>query len=79
MTGLLAAFLMAGLGFPASAAPKHLDNVELQNAAAGMVPVDPVPVVPHPPIIGRPMPINPGGPILISCHIGSGCTTTHVA
>jgi hypothetical protein len=81
-------FLLFGLmlaAYPGAgrAAPRVLTDGQLEQAAAGAMPqqppvhclacgVRPPPVVPP----GGSPPVNPGGPILISCTIGVGCTTT---
>jgi hypothetical protein len=67
---------LAAWATPALADPVKLSDTQLDNVAAGLGAdwsgppgVRPRPIIP--PIV------NPGGPILISCTVGVGCTTRH--
>lgn len=81
---LLFGLVLAATSGAGQAAPRVLTDGQLEQAAAGAVPAQPAahclacgvrpqPVVPP---VGAPPIGNPGGPILISCTIGIGCTTT---
>lgn len=59
--------------------PQVMDDEQLGAVVAGLVvhPVGPTKAPPfwNPP---EPMPVNPGGPILISCMVNGGCTIRRV-
>ena len=67
----------------AIAAPHEMSDNQMDKVAAGSLPVGQPPGfghLPRPPgwPVGGPPVINPGGPILITCIVGSGCITRHV-
>jgi hypothetical protein len=79
---IAAALVFGSLAGIAVAAPHKLSDSQMDKVAAGALPVGQPPTFghfPHPgwPVGGPPV-INPGGPILISCIVGSGCTTRRV-
>jgi hypothetical protein len=60
-------------------AATRLSDRQLDKVTAGSIALPPTPSwwpFPYPPLPlpGSLPPINPGGPVLISCVIGSGCT-----
>jgi hypothetical protein len=69
----LAATLTSGM---AIAKPTTLTDRQMDKMAGGMWTPHPVgpPVFRPPPVVQPPI-VNPGGPILISCIVGQGCTT----
>jgi hypothetical protein len=85
MKAIVAGCVIAlGLSSVAVAAPTKLSDRQLDSVTAGALTLTliggPLPPISFP--IGRlppqpigPPTINPGGPILISCVIGAGCTT----
>lgn len=79
MRQLLVIFMiLATISVTADAKTKPMDDTALSAVAGGVLPGPIHWRGPLPGPIGQPLPINPGGPILISCQVGSGCTTTHL-
>lgn len=70
---VLIVVLAAGVT-PALADPVKLSDTQLANVAAGRGTDWPGPPGVRPQPIVPPV-VNPGGPILISCTVGVGCTT----
>ena len=72
---LWAALMLAALTGTTSAKPSQLTNAQLDRITAGTN-ASIGPIIIWPPVWKGPLfppVINPGGPILISCMIGSGC------
>jgi hypothetical protein len=79
---LLLILALPVFGGAANAQPTRLTDTQMNEVVAGHLPVVDPPVgrfPPHVPVSPPPVnshPWNPGGPILISCTVGVGCTTT---
>ena len=72
---LWAALMLAALTATTSAKPSQLTNTQLDRITAGTN-ASIGPIIIKPPVWKSPLfppVINPGGPILISCIVGSGC------
>lgn len=73
----LAALALALTSGIAAAKPAALPDGQMDKVAGGMwTPHQGGPPVFRPPVVQPPI-VNPGGPILISCVVGQGCTTRH--
>lgn len=78
MRYLIAGIFVAVSLIGTASAATPLSDRQLDKVTAGSIPLPPTPSwwpFPYPPspLPGPVAPISPGGPVLISCVIGSGC------